>query len=122
MRRIEDHRRAGRGEHRQRAHVGDERVVAKRCAALGEEHIRIAGARDLGDDVLHVPGRQELPLLDVHDAACLGGGDEQISLAAEKGRDLQHVDSLGGARTLRHLVHVSEDRQLQGFADLGEDR
>ena len=49
-------------------------------------------AGDLGDDVLHVPGRQELALLDVDDLAGLRGGDQQVGLAAQEGRDLQDVD------------------------------
>ena len=95
---IEDHRRAGPCEDRQRAHVGDERVVAERGAALGDQHIRIAGAGDLGDDVRHVPGGEELALLDVDDLAGVGGGHEEIGLPAQEGRDLQHVDRLGAAR------------------------
>ena len=35
------------------------------------QHVGIAGAGDLGDDVLHVPGREELALLDVDDPAGL---------------------------------------------------
>ena len=45
MGRVEDHRRARLGQDRQRAHVGDERVVAEGDAALGDQHVRIAGAR-----------------------------------------------------------------------------
>ena len=68
MGRVEDHRAAGLGHDRQRAHVGDERVVAEARAALGEETF-VAALDDLGDDVLHVPRRQELALLDVDRAA-----------------------------------------------------
>ena len=46
---VENHRRAGRARHdRQRAHVGHQRVVAERCAALGQQDVRIAAAGDLG--------------------------------------------------------------------------
>src|SRR5438552_1154163 len=42
MRGVEDHRRAGSArQDRQRAHVRHQRVVAKRCAALGYQHLRV---------------------------------------------------------------------------------
>ncbi len=72
MRGVEHHRRAERRHDRQRPHVGDQRVVTEGSAALGHQHIGIAGAGDLGDDVLHVPGREELALLDVDDACRYG--------------------------------------------------
>ena len=43
---VEDHRRAGAArQDRQRAHVGDQRVVAERGAALGDQHVGVAGRR-----------------------------------------------------------------------------
>ena len=41
--------------------------------------------------MLHIIGREELTLLDVDDAAGLRGGDEQVGLAREKRRNLEHV-------------------------------
>ena len=55
----------------------------------------IAGTSDLGDDVLHVPRGQELPLLDVDDGTGLRRGDQKIRLSAEEGRDLQDIDRFG---------------------------
>ena len=81
MRRVEDHRRPGGArEDRQRAHVGHERVVAEGCAALGDEHVAIAGAGHLGDDIRHVPWRQELALLDIDHAPRGGCREEKIGL------------------------------------------
>ena len=48
--------------------------------------------RDLLDGVAHVPGGDELALLDVDGAAGFAGGDEQVGLAAEEGGDLEDVD------------------------------
>ena len=110
---VEDHRRAGAREDRQRAHVGDQRVVAEGRAALGHQHVGIAGAGDFLDDVLHVPGRQELALLDVDDFAGFGRGDQQIGLPAQERRNLQHVDGRRHARALRGVVHVGEHRHFQ---------
>ena len=45
MRRVEHHRVAGRRHDRQRAHVGDQRVVAEGGAALGQQDLVVAGRR-----------------------------------------------------------------------------
>ena len=45
---------------------------------------------------VHVPGSDELALFHVDRAASVTGGDEQISLAAEKGWDLQDVGGFSG--------------------------
>ena len=79
-------------------------------------------ARDFLGDVLHVPGRQKLPLLDVDGAPGLGRGDQKIGLAAEEGRNLQHIDRLGHGRALLRQVHVGQHRAAAALAHLGEDR
>ena len=105
----------------QRAHVDDQIVVAERRAALGEEDALAAGLANLLDGVAHVPGRNELALLDVDGAAALAGGDQQVGLAAEERRDLQHVDRFGHARHVGGFVHVGEHRNLDRLADLAQD-
>ena len=107
---------------RQRAHVRHQRVVAERGAALGDQHVRVAAAGDLGDDIGHVPRREELPLLDVDDLAGRGRRQQQIGLPAQERRDLQHVDRLRDFGALRGLVHVGQHGQAERGADLGEDR
>ncbi len=120
---VEDHGRAGRArQDRQRAHVGDQRVVAERGAALGHQHIAVAGAGDLGDDIGHVPGRQELPLLDVDDLAGRRRRQQQIGLPAQERRDLQDIDGLRDLGALRGLVDIREHGQAERGADLGKDR
>ena len=108
MRGVEDHRRARLGQDRQRAHVRHERVVAEGHAALGDEHLRVACADDLGDHMRHVPGREELALLHIDHLAGPRRGDEEIGLAAEEGRDLQHIDGLSDRGALLGLMHVGE--------------
>ena len=121
--RVENDRRAGLARHdRQRPHVVDEGVVAEARAALGQQHVARAGGVELGDDVLHVPRREELALLDIDRPAGAGGGDEKIGLAAQEGGDLQSVDGLGDGGALAALVDVGDDRQAELLADLGEDR
>ncbi len=50
-------------QHRQRAHVGDQRVVAERHAALGDQHIAIAGAGDFGTTLAMSHGARNWPFL-----------------------------------------------------------
>ena len=121
MGRVEDDGRAGLGKDGERAHVRDERVVAERDAALGDEHVRIAGAEQLRHDIPHVPWRQELALLDIDRFASARGGDQEIGLPAEEGRDLQDVHRLGQRPALVGLMHVGRDGKADAFPDLGED-
>ena len=112
---VENDRKARRRQLRQRAHVGDQRVVAERRAALRQQDLIIAGVGDLRDHVRHVPGREELALLDVDRLAGPGGGHQQVRLAAEEGRDLQHVADLGHRGALVGQVDVGQHRAAGGL-------
>ncbi len=117
---VEHHRRAGGGEHGQRAQVGHERVVAETRAAFGHEHVGVAGGGHLRHHVGHVPRGQELALLHVHYAAGVRGRHEQIGLTAQEGGNLQHVDDRRDLRALLDRVHVGEHRQAGGLTNLCE--
>src|SRR5262245_24278486 len=108
-------------ENRQRAHVGHERVIAKRHPALRHQDISVSRPRYFFDDVLHVPRRQELALLHVDCFPGPGGSNEEISLAAKECRNLQHVNDRRDLRALLGIVHIGEDRHLQLVANLGKD-
>ncbi len=82
--------------------------------------LRIARAHDLGDRVLHIPGRQELPLLDLDNPARLRRRDEQVRLPAKEGGDLQHVDHRRHTRAVLDFVHIGHDGKSKALADLGE--
>jgi hypothetical protein len=56
---------------------------------------------------------EELALLDVHRLAALGHGADEIGLAAQEGRRLQHVDHRGHRRHLGLGVHVGQHRHAQ---------
>ena len=122
MRGVENDRIAGSCHDRQRAHVRDQHVVAEACAALGQENAAISRGLDLVDDVLDVPGGQELTLLHVDRRAGLARGEQEIGLATEKGRDLENVDGLGRRCALFVLVNVGQDRTTEFIADLRQDR
>ena len=127
VRGVEDHRRAGLAHDRQAAHVGHQVVVAEARAALagheavfGQALLARRGAR-LVDHVLHVVRREELALLDVHRLAALRHGADEVGLAAQEGRRLQHVDDRGHRGDLGLAVHVGQHRHLQLALDLGQD-
>src|SRR5205823_2990434 len=99
----------------------DEVVIAEARAALGDDDTRVARVHDFRDGVPDVVRREELALLDVHHAAGLRGGDKQIGLAREEGRNLQDVDDLCGARGVRWLVNVGQNRKRQPRSDSREN-
>src|SRR5690606_20147244 len=108
--RVEHHRAAGVAHHRQRAHVADQVVVAEARAALAGHDLLVAGGLRLVGDVLHLPRRQELALLDVARAAGAGHLLDEVGLPAQEGRRLQHVHHRGDLVHRRVLVHVGKHR------------
>ncbi|CEE66236.1 conserved hypothetical protein [Xanthomonas citri pv. citri] len=107
---VEHHRTPGVAHHAQRAHVADQIVVAEGRATLADHDLLVAGGLGLVHHRLHVPRRQELALLDIDRLA--GGADvlDEVGLAHQKCRGLQHVDN---GRDLVHrgvFVHVGEHR------------
>ena len=70
-----------------------------------------AGRSDFVGGEAHVAGREKLPLLDVDRPARAARGDEQVGLAAQKGRDLENVADLRGGFGLRRLVDIGQHGQ-----------
>ena len=116
MRAIEDHGRE-LAHDGQRTHVDHQIVVAEAAAALGQEDTLAARIANLLDRMTHVPGRNELSLLDVDCAAALPRGDQQVSLAAEKCGNLQHIDGLGYSRHVSGFVYVSQHGDVRRLSD-----
>ena len=115
---VENHRRANLGHDRQRAHVGDQRVVTEGGTTLRHQHIGVARTGHLAHDILHVPRRQELSLLDVDDLAGLGCSHQQVGLARQERRDLQHVNMRRHDRALLFSVDVGEDCYAEFLAEV----
>ena len=95
--------------------VHDEIGVAEAIATLGEDDLVVATLGDLACGVLHTRGREELPLLDVHDLARACCRSDEIGLTAEEGGDLQHIYVLGSECSLLRLVDVGDDRDVEGL-------
>src|SRR5690606_35106780 len=74
---------------------------------------RIATFRNLGKNIFHVPRRQKLALLDIHDTSRLGGSNQQIGLAAEKCRDLQDIDHRSNCGALLFSVDIRQHRKAE---------
>ena len=69
----------------------------------------------------HVPGRDKLAFLEAHHLTAPGRSHQQIGLSAEKSRNLQDVQYLGGRSDLGHLMHIGNHRHTKIPADIGQD-
>ena len=124
---IKHHRSAGFAHDGQAAHIGHQVVVAERSAALaghelvGRQPGFLGSSTGLVDDVDHVVRCQELALLDIDRLARLRTGADEVGLAAQEGRRLQHIHHGGHGLDLVDLVDVGEDRHADFLLDLGQD-
>jgi hypothetical protein len=75
----------------------------------------------LGHRMGHVPGGDELPLLEVDGPAAAGRCSQEVRLPAEEGWDLQHIEDFGRRLNLACLVDIGENRYAIVAADAGKD-
>ena len=118
---VEDDGATGFFHHRQRAHVGDEVVVAKAHAAFTQHDAVIAGAFRFVGDVAHVPRCEELAFFDVDRQALGADVVDEVGLAAEEGRGLQYVHHGGDFIQRGVFVHVGKNGDADLGFDFGED-
>ena len=119
MRGVEHHGCIARRAHAgQRAKIDHEIAVAEERATLGGRDFGRTRAScigeplpNLGGGTAHRLGVHPLPLLDVHRPPSRACGDQQIRLARQERRDLQHVGDLRGRCTLIGQMHVGEHGQ-----------
>src|SRR6218665_365310 len=127
VRGVEHHGGAAGAHDGQAAHVADQVVVAKAGAALaGHEAVfgqagLPGGGTGFVDDVVHLMGREELAFFDVHRLAAAGCGADEVRLAAQEGRGLQHIHHLRGGGAVVLGVHVGQHRQGQFAPHPGQD-
>ena len=109
----------------QGAHVDDEVVIAEASAAFAEADALIAGVADLGDGVAHVRRGDELAFFDIDGASGVGGGNEQVGLAAEEGGNLEHgfgvTERVREAGAVLGGVDVGQDGNAEVLGDGAED-
>src|SRR5262249_25082673 len=118
---VEDNRTLRIPHDRERAHVGNEVVVAERKAALADHDAFVAGGARVADDGLHLPGRQELPLLDVDRLALRGGVHNEVRLTAQESRRLEHIHYRGNLGEWRVFMHVGQDGHADSTTDVLEN-
>src|SRR5215469_16792644 len=80
----------------ERPHVGNEIIIPKRGAALGETKLCVAEGNQFLGDVSHIPWRKELAFFYIDRTARFRSSTQKIRLPAEKCGNLQHVDLLAG--------------------------
>lgn len=118
---VENNGVAGGFHNLQAAHVNDKIVIAKAAAAFTQADAVIARAAGLGQHMAHLPGRKELPLLDIHRLVRSGSGQQQIGLAAEECRDLQHVHCFGHGYGLFRQMDIRDDGDVITFPHFRQD-
>ena len=120
MRRIKNHR-SELAHDSQRPHVHHQIVVAETRPAFGEKYPIVARSPAFFNCMFHVPRRDELALLNIYRPLAHGCGDDQVGLAAEKRRNLQHICDLGDLGDIRRFVHVGKHGNLYFIFNLFEN-
>ena len=121
MRGIENHRITKPLHNRNRPHVRHQIAIAERRAALRQYNLIIAACDDLLRAIFHILRREKLPFFDIHDFAGFRGGDQQIGLAAQKRRNLQHVRHVRDLRGLFRRMNIGDNRHVELPLNLGQD-
>ncbi len=121
MRRIKDHRGTGIPHGRQGTHIGNQVVIPERHPTLTHHNLVIADSPGLVDDVFHIPGRQKLPLLDIHRPAGTRHVLDKVGLSTQKGRRLKDIHY--GSHFIQRciLMHIREDGNLHFIPDFLQD-
>ena len=103
------------------AHVNHEVVVTERAASFRHQDPLVRGTGDFQDRVPHLGWREELAFLDVHCTAGGAGLDQQVRLAGEERRDLNHVADFRRPPDLSDVVHVRQNGHLKFLLDSGQN-
>src|ERR1700730_6455276 len=117
MRRVKNHG-SELAHDRKRAHIHDEVVIAKTRAALRQKDLCITCLAALFHSMPHVPRRHELSLLDIDRAAAERSRYHEISLAAQKCRDLKHINDFRDLSDVGHFVNIRKNQNLKFVFDL----
>ena len=119
---VEHHGETELLHHRDTTIVDYQVLIPEGGAPFGNHHPVVAGIDHLLGGKLHSLGREELPLLDIHHAARLSSGHQQVGLPAQEGGNLQHIDILGCHARLVGRVYIGHHRYLVGLAHPAQNR
>ena len=115
MRRVKDDRIPIASHDRQRPHVANQRIVSETGASLRHQDALIAGVRNFGDNLRHIPWRQKLPFFDVD-------GDRSAHLQGEGLSDDTETLESAERQPLRRRVHIVPVRGRQSAPDIPSPR
>ena len=117
---IEDDPIAGLADPEERAHIGDEIIVAESGASFGEEELIIAKGEEFFGDVANIPRSEELAFFDIDHPLGFGGGLDEIGLAAKEGGDLEDINPFGGDGAVLWGVDIGGHGDAKCSSDLTE--
>ena len=118
---VEDDRAPERLHDGKRSKIDNQVVVPERTSALGKNHLIVPRFPHLGHRMLHIGWRHELPLLDVDDLPCLGGGNEKVGLTAQEGWYLEDIKHFAGSHRMPGFMNVGKHRHANLVSHLGEN-
>jgi hypothetical protein len=120
---IEDDRASGLAHDGQTAHVRDQIVVAKGCAALAD-HDGIgasAASRALATTLRMSAGARNCPFLMFTGLPEAATALDEIGLPAKESRRLQDIDNAGDSGDVFLAMHIGQHRNANLAAHLRED-
>ncbi len=118
---IEYHRTTGFAHHDQRPHIRNQIVIAKRSTTLADHDLFVACSPGFVDYIDHFPGAEKLPFFDVHRDTGLCHAGNEIGLATQKSRCLQHIDYGCHSLHIGVFMHIGEYRHTNLLFDFGQN-
>ena len=117
MRGIENHRPAKLPHDRHGTHVRHQIVVAEGRPAVGYKQHLPSSRFGLLHHLPHFLWRKELAFFQIYNHRGARGHLDQICLATEKRRNLDHVHHLRCSACLRFVMNIRQHRHIHFFAD-----
>jgi hypothetical protein len=118
---IEDHWAPGLLKDGNGTEIGDQFVVAKTSASLGQKDLTVPGTVDLLDSSCHVFRGHELSLFDIDHPPRFSNFEKKTRLLTEESRDLNNIQNLFGTIDILYPVDIREDREAYLLFYLLED-
>ena len=102
-------------------HVGDEILVTKGGAALGEEEVLATNGLEFFSNVFDIPGGHERAFFYINGTSSLASREDEVGLAGEEGGNLEEIDVFSGDFCLLRGVDVGGDWDAELLADTLEE-
>ena len=104
-----------------RAHIGHQVIVAEGGAAFGHKERTATSTLQFRSDVFHIPRREKLSFFNVDDAPACSCRDNEVSLTAEEGGNLEDINIPRGNLDLLRRMNVCGYRNTNLPPDLSEE-